>query len=91
MTGSADHPVTRDLVDGEVVHLGAHDAEPVEGVSPVRGRLAIRRMLERSRLAPNDLSLPVLVTESVDRVDGAPPTVSLAGLPKLVRHARHLG
>ncbi|HET6921307.1 MAG TPA: hypothetical protein VFI46_17865, partial [Jiangellaceae bacterium] len=91
MTGRADHAVTRDHADVEAVPLGGGDSEPAEGVSPVRGRPAIRRMLERSRLAPSDLSLPVLVTDSVDRVDGTPPTVSLAGLPKLVRHVRDLG
>jgi porphobilinogen synthase len=71
---------------------GGHtDMEPVDGTSPLRGRRAIRRMLERSRLTPRDLSLPVLVTDSIDLLDGTPPTVSLAGLPALVRHAHRIG
>jgi porphobilinogen synthase len=67
------------------------DREPVDGASPVRGRHAIRRMLERQALTPGDLSLPVLVTGSDDNLDGRPPTVSLNGLPRLVRQARDLG
>lgn len=90
-TGRVDDGVTRDLVDVEVVPPRTDDAEPVEGISPARGRVAIRRMLEQSRLQPRDLSLPILVTELVDHLDGTPPTVSLAGLPTLIRHVRHLG
>jgi delta-aminolevulinic acid dehydratase/porphobilinogen synthase len=67
------------------------DREPVDGVSPVRGRHAIRRMLERPALTPGDLCLPVLVTDSVDDLDGTPPTVSLKGLPRLVRQASDSG
>lgn len=67
------------------------DSEPVDGASPLRGRHAIRRMLEREPLTPGDLSLPVLVTDSIDHLDGNPPTVSLHGLPRLVRQAHDLG
>lgn len=92
MTDPAEDRATRDPTGDEVTPIGRRaDLEPVDGASPLRGRHAIRRMLERSRLAPSDLSLPVLVTESNDLLDGTPPTVSLAGLPKLVRHARHIG
>lgn len=66
--------------------------EPVDGVSPLRGRRAIRRMLERSPLAPGDLSLPVLVTPSAVHLDdNAPPTVTVEELPRLVREANTLG
>jgi porphobilinogen synthase len=75
----------------QVVRIDRHaHSEPVDGASPVRGRHAIRRMLERHPLTPGDLSLPVLVTESADHLDGTPPTVSLHGLPLLVRQAHDL-
>lgn len=91
MTSPDDAAVADQGVE-EVVRLDLRtDSEPVHGVSPVRGRPAVRRLLERSRLEPSDLSQPVLLTESVDRLDGSPPTVSLAGLPRLVRHARDVG
>lgn len=70
---------------------GADSGEPVDGASPLRGRYAIRRMLEREPLTPGDLSLPILVTDTVDQLDGTPPTVSLRGLSRLVQQADSLG
>jgi porphobilinogen synthase len=87
-----DDASTSETSPPQVVRIDRHTGgEPVDGVSPVRGRDAIRSMLERQPLTPGDLSLPVLVTDSVDHLDGTPPTISLRGLPRLVRQVRDAG
>ncbi|MEV8287850.1 hypothetical protein [Streptomyces niveus] len=57
--------------------------------SPLRSRPAVRRLLEPRILTPADLSMVLLVTE--DPADRPMPTVTLAGIPAVMREAAHLG
>ncbi|PBC82991.1 MULTISPECIES: hypothetical protein [unclassified Streptomyces] len=57
--------------------------------SPLRSRQAVRNLLEPQTLTPADLSMVLLVTE--EPADRPMPTVTLAGIPAVIREAARLG
>nr|WP_281381999.1 hypothetical protein [Nocardiopsis mwathae] len=65
--------------------------EPVSGSSTLRGRLPLRRFLQRQPVSPADLCMPLLVHENEDAADSVVPTVSLQRLSVEVRELRRMG
>ncbi|WP_432096314.1 hypothetical protein [Streptomyces sp. bgisy100] len=57
--------------------------------SPLRSRTAVRNLLEPQTLTPADLSMVLLVT--AEEADRPMPTVTVAGIPAVMREAARLG